>query len=45
MKEITTEKLLKEYNLIIDEWHKTNEVHSISDFEEIVIELTKRETF
>ena len=43
MNELTTEELIKEYNLIIDEYYKTNQVHSLTDFEEIILELNKRE--
>lgn len=43
MKTLSTKELIKEYNSIIDEHYNTNQVHSLTDFEEIVIELHKRE--
>ena len=43
MNTLTTKELIKEYNLIIDEYYKTNQVHSLTDFEEIILELNKRE--
>ena len=43
MNTLTTKELIKEYNLIVDEYYKTNQVHSLTDFEEIVLELNKRE--
>jgi|SaaInl85LU_5_DNA_1037374.scaffolds.fasta_scaffold369861_1 hypothetical protein len=43
MNTLTTKELIKEYNLIIDEYYKTNQVHSLSDFEEIILELNKRQ--
>jgi hypothetical protein len=43
MNTLTTKELIKEYNLIVDEYYKTNQIHSLTDFEEIVLELNKRE--
>ncbi len=43
MNTLTTKELIKEYNLIIDNWYKTNQIHSLSDFEEIILELNKRQ--
>ena len=44
MNTLTTKELIKEYNLIIDEYYKTNKVHLLTDFEEIILELNKRES-
>ena len=44
MDTLTTKELQKEYNLIVDEYYKTNQIHSLTDFEEIVLELNKRES-
>jgi len=43
MTDLTTKELLKEYNSIVDEFYKSNTLHSLTDFEEIVLELNKRE--
>lgn len=40
---MTTEELFEEYNSIVDEFYKSDTIHSLSDFEEIVLELNKRE--
>jgi hypothetical protein len=42
MENLTTKELLKEYNLIFEEYYKTNQLHSLNDFQEIIIELLKR---
>ena len=44
MNTLTTKELIKEYNLIIDEYYKTNQVHLLIYFEEIILELNKRES-
>lgn len=41
--DMTNDELLKLHEEIVEEWDKTNEVFSISDFEEIIRELTLRE--
>lgn len=43
MTDLTTKELLQKYNSIVDEFHQPNTLHSLSDFEEIVLELNKRE--
>ena len=44
MDTLTTKELQEEYNLIVDEYYKTNQIHSLTDFEEIILELNKRES-
>lgn len=40
---LTNEELLNEYNEIVEEWDNSNTVFSLTDFEEIIRELVKRE--
>ena len=39
---MTTKALESEYMEYVQEWDKTNEVFSLTEFEEIIVELTKR---
>tara|TARA_R110000765_G_scaffold89250_1_gene170414 strand:- start:74 stop:235 length:162 start_codon:yes stop_codon:yes gene_type:complete len=43
MKEQTTFYLIEKYNKIFNEWKQNNKVVNLSEFESIIIELTKRE--
>ena len=43
MKEQTTFALIEKYNKIFSEWKESNKVINLSEFESIIIELTKRE--
>tara|TARA_R110002020_G_scaffold53610_2_gene149847 strand:+ start:1491 stop:1664 length:174 start_codon:yes stop_codon:yes gene_type:complete len=43
MKEQTTFSLIEKYNKIFSEWKESNKVINLSEFESIIIELTKRE--
>ena len=43
MEEQTTFYLIEKYNKIFNEWKESNKVINLSEFESIIIELTKRE--
>ena len=38
---MTNEELQEEYDTIVEEWDRSNTIHSLQDFEEIVRELQK----
>ena len=43
MEEQTTIYLIEKYNNIFNKWKQENKVINLSEFESIIIELTKRE--
>jgi hypothetical protein len=42
IQDMSTKRLQKEYDKIVEHWDRTGEVFSLSDFEDIILELESR---